>query len=80
MAATLGERLVEAEINPLFVMPLGKGVKAADGGGGAGVVGAEAVKAAGRAENSWRLASVSLAKTESQQGIQFWRVGSAGFF
>ncbi|MBS0427101.1 MAG: acetate--CoA ligase family protein [Proteobacteria bacterium] len=31
MAARLGERLVEAEINPLFVLPQGKGVRAADG-------------------------------------------------
>jgi acyl-CoA synthetase (NDP forming) len=31
MAAALGERLVEAEINPLFVLPEGQGVKAADG-------------------------------------------------
>ena len=31
MAAQLGERLVEAEINPLFVLPQGQGVKAADG-------------------------------------------------
>jgi acetate---CoA ligase (ADP-forming) len=31
MAAALGERLVEAEINPLFVMPKGQGVLAADG-------------------------------------------------
>ena len=31
MAAQLGGRLVEAEINPLFVLPLGRGVKAADG-------------------------------------------------
>ena len=31
MAAALGERLVEAEINPLFVLPKGQGVVAADG-------------------------------------------------
>ncbi|AEG92498.1 acetate--CoA ligase family protein [Ramlibacter tataouinensis] len=31
MAAQLGERLVEAEINPLFVLPQGQGVRAADG-------------------------------------------------
>ncbi len=31
MAAALGERLVEAEINPLFVLPQGQGVRAADG-------------------------------------------------
>ncbi len=31
MAAQLGERLVEAEINPVFVLPQGKGVRAADG-------------------------------------------------
>jgi succinyl-CoA synthetase beta subunit len=31
MAAQLGERLVEAEINPLFVLPHGQGVRAADG-------------------------------------------------
>jgi len=31
MAAQLGERLVEAEINPLFVLPCGHGVRAADG-------------------------------------------------
>ncbi len=31
MAAQLGERLVEAEINPLFVLPQGQGCKAADG-------------------------------------------------
>jgi len=31
MAAQLGERLVEAEINPLFVLPAGQGVRAADG-------------------------------------------------
>ena len=31
MAATLGERLVEAEINPIFVLPRGQGVVAADG-------------------------------------------------
>jgi len=27
----LGDRLVEAEINPLFVLPTGQGVVAADG-------------------------------------------------
>lgn len=31
MVAQLGDRLVEAEINPLFVLPAGKGVLAADG-------------------------------------------------
>jgi succinyl-CoA synthetase beta subunit len=31
MAAQLGDRLVEAEINPLFVLPAGLGVRAADG-------------------------------------------------
>jgi acetate---CoA ligase (ADP-forming) len=31
MAAQLGERLIEAEINPLFVLPDGQGVRAADG-------------------------------------------------
>jgi hypothetical protein len=31
MAAQLGERLAEAEINPLFVLPRGRGVRAADG-------------------------------------------------
>ena len=31
MAAQWGERLVEAEINPLFVLPRGQGVLAADG-------------------------------------------------
>ena len=31
MAAQLGDRLVEAEINPLFVLPAGAGVRAADG-------------------------------------------------
>jgi acetate---CoA ligase (ADP-forming) len=31
MVARLGERLVEAEINPLFVLPEGEGVRAADG-------------------------------------------------
>ena len=31
MAAQLGDRLVEAEINPLFVLPEGQGVMAADG-------------------------------------------------
>ncbi|MGD9715313.1 MAG: acetate--CoA ligase family protein, partial [Thermomicrobiales bacterium] len=31
MAASLGERLVEAEINPIFVLPEGQGVRAADG-------------------------------------------------
>ncbi|RVT90639.1 CoA-binding protein [Rhodovarius crocodyli] len=31
MAGALGERLVEAEINPLFVMPEGQGIRAADG-------------------------------------------------
>lgn len=31
MAETLGDRLMEAEINPLFVLPEGDGVRAADG-------------------------------------------------
>jgi hypothetical protein len=31
MTVQLGERLVEAEINPLFVLPTGQGVRAADG-------------------------------------------------
>jgi acetate---CoA ligase (ADP-forming) len=31
MAAQLGERLIEAEVNPLFVLPDGQGVRAADG-------------------------------------------------
>ncbi|HEY9279649.1 MAG TPA: acetate--CoA ligase family protein, partial [Eoetvoesiella sp.] len=31
MADQMGERLIEAEINPLFVLPCGEGVKAADG-------------------------------------------------
>jgi len=31
MIDTLGERLVEAEINPVFVLPEGQGVRAADG-------------------------------------------------
>lgn len=31
MAAQLGDRLVEAEINPIFVLPQGEGVRAADG-------------------------------------------------
>ena len=31
LAARLGDRLVEAEINPLFVLPKGEGVRAADG-------------------------------------------------
>ena len=31
MAQSLGDRLVEAEINPLFVLPRGQGVRAADG-------------------------------------------------
>ncbi len=31
MAASLGTRLIEAEINPLFVLPAGCGVRAADG-------------------------------------------------
>jgi acyl-CoA synthetase (NDP forming) len=31
MIDTLGERLVEAEINPVFVLPKGEGVRAADG-------------------------------------------------
>ena len=31
MASQLGERIVEAEINPVFVLPVGRGVLAADG-------------------------------------------------
>ena len=31
MVTQLGEQLVEAEINPLFVLPAGEGVRAADG-------------------------------------------------
>ena len=31
MAAQLGDRLLEAEINPVFVLPEGRGVRAADG-------------------------------------------------
>lgn len=31
MAAQLGDRLLEAEINPVFVLPAGRGVRAADG-------------------------------------------------
>jgi len=31
MTAAMGSRLVEAEINPLFVLPAGQGVRAADG-------------------------------------------------
>lgn len=31
MVAEVGDRLIEAEINPLFVLPEGQGVKAADG-------------------------------------------------
>lgn len=31
MAAQMGERLIEAEINPVFVLPEGQGVRAADG-------------------------------------------------
>lgn len=31
MVAQLGERLIEAEINPVFVLPQGQGVRAADG-------------------------------------------------
>ena len=31
MAAQLGDQLVEAEINPIFVLPQGQGVRAADG-------------------------------------------------
>lgn len=31
MSAQLGERLIEAEINPVFVLPAGQGVRAADG-------------------------------------------------
>ncbi|MDQ0586054.1 acetate--CoA ligase family protein [Variovorax paradoxus] len=31
MAAALGDRLLEAEINPIFVLPEGQGVRAADG-------------------------------------------------
>ena len=31
MAAQLGDRLLEAEVNPIFVLPKGQGVRAADG-------------------------------------------------
>ena len=31
MTAQLGDRLVEAEANPVFVLPQGQGVRAADG-------------------------------------------------
>jgi hypothetical protein len=31
MTSQLGDRLVEAEINPVFVLPAGQGVRAADG-------------------------------------------------
>jgi hypothetical protein len=31
MVAQLGDRLAEAEINPVFVLPAGQGAKAADG-------------------------------------------------
>jgi acetate---CoA ligase (ADP-forming) len=31
MVSSIGTSLLEAEINPLFVLPLGSGVKAADG-------------------------------------------------
>ncbi|HKR45959.1 MAG TPA: acetate--CoA ligase family protein, partial [Paraburkholderia sp.] len=31
MATELGSRLIEAEINPIFVLPEGQGVRAADG-------------------------------------------------
>jgi acyl-CoA synthetase (NDP forming) len=31
MGEALGPRLLEAEINPLFVLPMGQGVRAADG-------------------------------------------------
>ena len=31
MVSQMGDRLIEAEINPLFVLPKGQGVKAADG-------------------------------------------------
>jgi hypothetical protein len=31
LAEALGDRLLEAEINPLFVLPEGQGVRAADG-------------------------------------------------
>jgi acetate---CoA ligase (ADP-forming) len=31
MVAQLGDRLIEAEINPVFVLPAGRGVRAADG-------------------------------------------------
>ena len=37
MAAQLAERLVEAEINPVFVLPPGRVVRAADGVVGAGL-------------------------------------------
>ena len=31
MAEAFGDRLLEAEINPLFVLPAGQGVRAVDG-------------------------------------------------
>jgi hypothetical protein len=31
MVAAMGDRLLECEINPIFVFPVGQGVKAADG-------------------------------------------------
>lgn len=31
MAAQMGDRLIEAEVNPIFVLPQGQGVRAADG-------------------------------------------------
>ena len=31
MEMTIGDRLAEAEINPLFVLPEGRGVRAGDG-------------------------------------------------
>ena len=31
MVASLGDRLIEAEINPIFVLPQGQGARAADG-------------------------------------------------
>ena len=31
MVSQLGDRLLEAEINPVFVLPVGQGVRAVDG-------------------------------------------------
>jgi len=31
MVAAMGDRLIECEINPIFVFPAGHGIKAADG-------------------------------------------------